>query len=724
MTKKNKHITSVFLRLSGTSLFIFSLLILIFIIASRKEEEVNYATELSENITVNISHLGIHIEKAFYLQKTDDTFVSSLSENLIVEHNRKINQLIDTIGNLRKIRYIQAHYGKDHFYDTLISKLNNHKQNYELTIYSLKEKGNLNGGIIGELFNKTVQLSQELIAIPDSGKLENQFQEISGKYFRTLEINDLLSLEQFITELPTSFYYFEDFDALLADKYITDIQELLGKLKTVETRLLGNEEYDGQIKQLNDSMLELAIYVNKQSSSIVRDNAHYKKVWIIIFIVITIILSIVIILMYSKLLFYISKSVRNILNITSDITKGSIQSEIHIDPLPDFKEITKNLQSHNQELLNRKNFITELLEEKFDREMELLSDSDEFGVELNKLELKLLTVQKDQDKRTQENEIRRYINEGLAKFADIMRVNSNNTEALGDNLVKNLVKYLNAIQGTLFLTDEEDEKILNLIAAFAFDRKKYLKKTIKYGEGLIGTCAIELKTINLTKVPPNYALIKSGLGDTPPNNILIVPVKHDNKIVGVLELASLNSYNEHEIDLTEQIADNLASTIISVRNNTKTAQLLEKSQHQAVEMAEQEEEMRQNMEELKATQEESARREEEMQGMLDAIGTTFYVIEYSIDGIIEHINDKLVQFLEQPYDSIIGKKHSDIFSSESIITIDLITNKIVEDKKSQKIVEELNWGSKKFNYTHLISPIVSKQNEVIKIINLMIIEEN
>ena len=91
-------------------------------------------------------------------------------------------------------------------------------------------------------------------------------------------------------------------------------------------------------------------------------------------------------------------------------------------------------------------------------------------------------------------------------------------------------------------------------------------------------------------------------------------------MLGVIEIASLNMFKNHEIEFAQEVALSLGSTLVNTRNNQRTSELLTKSQQQALEMAEQEEEMRQNMEELKATQEESTRREEEFRGIAEAIG--------------------------------------------------------------------------------------------------------
>ena len=115
----------------------------------------------------------------------------------------------------------------------------------------------------------------------------------------------------------------------------------------------------------------------------------------------------------------------------------------------------------------------------------------------------------------------------------------------------------------------------------------------------------------MKRVPQNYVLITSGLGEASPAEVLIVPLKVNDCIEGIIELASFNEFADHEIAFVERLAENIASSISSVKINARTKQLLEASQQQAEELRSQEEEMRQNMEELAATQEEMGRKEQE-----------------------------------------------------------------------------------------------------------------
>ncbi|HTF21510.1 MAG TPA: GAF domain-containing protein [Chryseolinea sp.] len=214
---------------------------------------------------------------------------------------------------------------------------------------------------------------------------------------------------------------------------------------------------------------------------------------------------------------------------------------------------------------------------------------------------------------------RNWSTSGLAQIGEILRVNNASKTQLYDNIIKFVVKYTKSNQGGLFIFNDENEseKFLELVACYAFERKKYLNRRIAIGEGLVGQCYLEGERIYLLEVPSEYVTITSGLGGSMPNSLLLVPLKVNDKMFGVLELASFAKFEQHEVELVEKLTESIASTISAVSVSESTRILLEKTQQQAEEMRAQEEEMRQNMEELEATQEEMRRKEKHIQNMLD-----------------------------------------------------------------------------------------------------------
>lgn len=227
---------------------------------------------------------------------------------------------------------------------------------------------------------------------------------------------------------------------------------------------------------------------------------------------------------------------------------------------------------------------------------------------------KTLLNMRDKLKQNAESDRQRnWGTEGLAQIGEILRSNTTNTTELYDNIIRFVVKYTGSNQGGMFLLSEEEgqAKSMELVACYAFERKKFLTKKIDVREGLVGQCYLEGQRILMLEVPQEYASITSGLGGSNPNALVLVPMKINEKTYGVLEIASFKKYKDYEIELVEKFSESIASTISTVKINESTRLLLEKTQQQAEDMKSQEEEMRQNLEELNATQEEMGRKERE-----------------------------------------------------------------------------------------------------------------
>lgn len=311
------------------------------------------------------------------------------------------------------------------------------------------------------------------------------------------------------------------------------------------------------------------------------------------------------------------------------LTEGSLPETTEVRSADEFGEIEKSINKLIEGLRKTSEFSIEIGKGNFSTDFKVLGKDDVLGNSLLSLRDNLRKAGEEEDKRKKEDAYRNRASEGLALFGDILRRHTENITELSNEIISNLVTFMNANQGGIFILNDEDKTdiTLDLLGAYAYNRKKFLSKRIRLGEGLVGAVAIEKYTVYMTDVPNEYIQIESGVGSSNPRSVLIVPLKIDKEILGVLELASFNPFEKYEIELVERIAESIASTLATARINTRTAQLLEQSNFQAEQMKEQEEEMLQNIEELKATQEESNKREKELRKTFTELEKTYKLLE-------------------------------------------------------------------------------------------------
>ncbi len=303
--------------------------------------------------------------------------------------------------------------------------------------------------------------------------------------------------------------------------------------------------------------------------------------------------------------------------------------------------------SQEHDRINRvHSFVEELRKGNTDADYQL-EDDDHLGSSILALRDELRKNQEEEAQRRKEDEQRHWVSEGLAKFGEILRQDTNDLEELSHKVISNLVKYCGVTQGALFIIngEEENDRHLEMTSCYAYDRHKFPDKRVEIGEGLLGSTVMEQETTYMTEVPQDYVNITSGLGRSTPNALLMVPLKVNDQVYGAIELADFNGLEQYVIEFVEKVAESVASTISNVKINAQTSRLLEESRKQAEELASKEEQMRQNMEELKATQEEAARQSERFILFSNAVSHTMIHAEYDPEGKLLYANTKFLNKL-------------------------------------------------------------------------------
>ncbi len=128
-----------------------------------------------------------------------------------------------------------------------------------------------------------------------------------------------------------------------------------------------------------------------------------------------------------------------------------------------------------------------------------------------------------------------------------------------NRLLSLVCKQLEASQAAAYEVKwEEEYRVIEMFASFAHHTAEGTSVVYRFGEGLAGQVAKEGKRLQVSSVPEGYIQIVSGLGKATPTHLLIIPVKADEEVVGVVEIASFKEISIGQETALQAAFDKLA----------------------------------------------------------------------------------------------------------------------------------------------------------------------
>jgi CheY-like chemotaxis protein/signal transduction histidine kinase len=218
-----------------------------------------------------------------------------------------------------------------------------------------------------------------------------------------------------------------------------------------------------------------------------------------------------------------------------------------------------------------------------------------------------------------ENEGKNWLLTGSGNLNERMQGQQSEKE-LSENILSEVSKYTNALTGTLYLFDENEEK-LDLYASYAFNDPSALKQSIRISEGWIGQAAKdERAAVVKGKLNAKLELGSSILADELIETF-IVPFFFDKKLKGVLEIGFRNEVPEQVKEYILLVANDIGIAVNTSQARTIMHDLFEETQQQAEELEAQQEEMRVTNEELMNKTEMLQASEEELRVQQEELRT-------------------------------------------------------------------------------------------------------
>jgi len=164
----------------------------------------------------------------------------------------------------------------------------------------------------------------------------------------------------------------------------------------------------------------------------------------------------------------------------------------------------------------------------------------------------------------------RWVKSCVSEIAESLQVEGM-LSAFADRLLSQLVPLLGGGFGAFHVRRLDDRFYLTSCYGGATSRAE---TGIATDEGLIGQAAVERKTIVLTHLPPDYVQIRSGLGQSPPKVLAVVPLVSQDQVLAVVEVATFADLLEQQLALLHDVAAMAAMKLEVLQRNQRANELL------------------------------------------------------------------------------------------------------------------------------------------------------
>jgi PAS domain S-box-containing protein len=396
-------------------------------------------------------------------------------------------------------------------------------------------------------------------------------------------------------------------------------------------------------------------------------------------------------LIFSRILFSPLISLKSTLQL---LGKGILPDKVAKKSNDELGQMAETLGNLVDALKRTANFAREIGEGDFDADFKPLSENDTLGNSL----LSMRENIQEAEKRDKE---RNWIVSGVAEVGEILRSHSD-LGPLGDDVISYVTNKIGAIQGAFYVVNDDnpDNKLIEITSSYAYGKKKFLKGSYRFAEGLIGQSAIEQDTILRTEIPRDYVTITSGLlGDQRPECILIVPLITNEQVFGVMEFAGFNKFNPSQVKFVQEISLITARTVFNIKVNERTRKLLAESQAMSIELQEKQEVLRQNAEEMEATQEELKHTNQRLEEQIEEVNRTQkrmalllenaseVITIYEKDGTVRYISPSVEKILGYNQNEMVGQSYLDHVTNDARHLVEEMFQKLIDSPFEQQSIQ-------------------------------------
>ncbi|MBF0320610.1 MAG: transporter substrate-binding domain-containing protein [Nitrospirae bacterium] len=154
-------------------------------------------------------------------------------------------------------------------------------------------------------------------------------------------------------------------------------------------------------------------------------------------------------------------------------------------------------------------------------------------------------------------------------------------EELAHQLLSHAAPIVGAAYGALYVYGKDEGLLRQAGGGYGCVVKD---KSFAIGQGLVGQCAYDKEPITVTTPSGTDIVIKWGMGEMPPNVIILLPVIQAGNVLGVIELAGMAAFSTEAMEFLDELMPIVAVNIGILNRNLHTKGLLAATQQLADEL--------------------------------------------------------------------------------------------------------------------------------------------
>lgn len=543
--------------------------------------------------------------------------------------------------------------------------------------------------------------------------------ELNTNYFESILLKNNIAKNSFFVDENGQILYNQGKLNYLGNPFTNILRDAF---QNKETDIVQQKSFYSVEKK---SVLFYSVFNNYYGNSwgvgvFVSKSSIYQKanLYFILIVSVLIVSVFVLLTLYFNIIDKTSNQIKEIVNISEQLQKGNLNQEVFLETkINDIEQIVKNLEQIKRKFLKLTDIHNQIKLQKEKIHLEPTGHQDIIAISINEA-IDAISERQKMRLETMEKQKRiEWINDGLNTLHDAARVTEfANLNDLIDTINKTITIYSNAFLSTIYIIEQENEKNrLKSISTFGVEEKYAFEKYIDYGEGIVGTVAMERKVQYFRVIPDDYKTIITGLGDMKPKSILLQPLEYENEFFGIIEIAFLRYLDDYEIEYFKKVSSEIALSIKNILNNIAKEKLVEQLKNQTEEIEKAQKQLQDKVKELQTKEREASERESIMRSTYNAINNTLITIEYTTKGILLNANEKYLKASGYTLDEIRGINVLDLVKTERQELEDII-KRVSEGESVEKLVKRFTkFGEEKWFYS-TYTPYFDTNGNITKII--------